>query len=195
MLAYRAQTKGKVESGVKYVRRNFLCGLLGKEPSGLDDLNGQMKAWVWTVANQRVHGTTHEQPVMRWEAERAGYSRSANALRIHTADDELRRVARDAYVSWQGSRYSVPWQYAGKDVWVHERAGRIEIDCGAERIAVHEQRRSSPRCDRTLSITAAFRSGRRSSGDKILIHLRETAPVVEARSLAAYESLAAGGVR
>jgi transposase len=32
---YRAQTKGKVESGVKYVRRNFLCGLLGKEPSSL----------------------------------------------------------------------------------------------------------------------------------------------------------------
>lgn len=25
----RAQTKGKVESGVKYVWRNFLCGLLG----------------------------------------------------------------------------------------------------------------------------------------------------------------------
>jgi transposase len=23
---YRAQTKGKIESGVKYVRRNFLCG-------------------------------------------------------------------------------------------------------------------------------------------------------------------------
>jgi transposase len=29
---YRAQTKGKVESGVKYVRRNFLCGLQGREP-------------------------------------------------------------------------------------------------------------------------------------------------------------------
>jgi transposase len=26
---YRPQTKGKVESGVKYVRRNFLCGLQG----------------------------------------------------------------------------------------------------------------------------------------------------------------------
>jgi hypothetical protein len=36
-------------------------------------------------------------------------------------DDELRKVARDAYVSWQGSRYSVPWLYAGKQVWVHER--------------------------------------------------------------------------
>ncbi len=30
---YRAQTKGKVESGVKYVRRNFLCGLQGREPN------------------------------------------------------------------------------------------------------------------------------------------------------------------
>lgn len=68
---YRAQTKGKVESGVKYVRRNFLCGLLGNEPFSLEDLNGQMKAWVWTVANQRLHGTTHEQPVVRWEAERS----------------------------------------------------------------------------------------------------------------------------
>jgi transposase len=28
---YRAQTKGKIESGVKYVRRNFLCGLWGRE--------------------------------------------------------------------------------------------------------------------------------------------------------------------
>jgi transposase len=27
---YRAQTKGNVESGVKYVRRNLLCGLQGR---------------------------------------------------------------------------------------------------------------------------------------------------------------------
>lgn len=47
---YRAQTKGKIESGVKYVRRNFLCGLLGREPTGLEDLNTQLRAWVWGVA-------------------------------------------------------------------------------------------------------------------------------------------------
>jgi hypothetical protein len=119
---YRAQTKGKVESGVKYVRRNFLCGLLGKEPCGLEDLNGQMKAWVSMVANQRLHGTTHEQPVLRWEVERSRLQPIGKRPPYLFADDDLRRVARDAYVSWQGSRYSVPWQYAGKDVWVHERA-------------------------------------------------------------------------
>jgi len=48
---YRAQTKGKVESGVKYVRRNFLCGLQGREPSGLSDLNARLREWVWGVAN------------------------------------------------------------------------------------------------------------------------------------------------
>jgi hypothetical protein len=41
--------------------------------------------------------------------------------RIPTVDDEQRKVARDAYVAWQGSRYSVPWQYAGKEVWVRSR--------------------------------------------------------------------------
>jgi len=34
-----------------------------------------------------------------------------------------------------------------------------------------------------------------SRGDKILIHLRETAPVVETRPLAAYEAAAMGGAR
>jgi hypothetical protein len=33
------------------------------------------------------------------------------------------------------------------------------------------------------------------SGGKILVHLREVAPAVEARSLAAYESLAVGDAR
>ena len=57
---YRAQTKGKVESGVKYLRRNFLCGLQGGEPHSLADMNAQLREWISTVANQRVHGTTRD---------------------------------------------------------------------------------------------------------------------------------------
>ena len=80
--AYRPQTKGKVESGVKYVRRNFLCVLQGQEPSGLADLNAQLRQWVWKVANQRVHGTTHEAVNERWKAEQ-----SQLLPRIHGARD------------------------------------------------------------------------------------------------------------
>ena len=55
-------------------------------------------------------------------------------------DEELRKVARDAFVSWQGSRYSVPWVYAGKEAWVRERGGGVEVHYGAERLR-HTRRR------------------------------------------------------
>jgi transposase len=59
-----------VESGVKNVRRNFLCGLQGCEPANLADLNAELRRWVAEVANQRVHGTTHEQVLIRWDEDR-----------------------------------------------------------------------------------------------------------------------------
>ena len=134
---YRAQTKGKVEAGVKYVRRNFLCGLQGREPNSLSDLNAQLREWIWSVANQRVHGTTHEQVAVRWDVEQFSLQSLAGQPPYPYVDGELRKVARDAYVDWQGSRYSVPWQYAGQDVWVQEIAGEVDIRTGRERIAMH----------------------------------------------------------
>jgi|SRR5579885_2150896 hypothetical protein len=40
-----------------------------KWPSSLSDLNTQLREWVWTVANRRVHGTTHEVVDARWDAD------------------------------------------------------------------------------------------------------------------------------
>ena len=134
---YRAQTKGKVESGVKYIRRNFLCGLQGREPANLADLNGELRRWVAETANQRVHGTTHEQVLARWEEDQFAMQPVNGRAPYPFVDEEQRKVARDAYVSWMGSRYSVPWIYAGKEVWVQDRGAAIEVRYGGERIAVH----------------------------------------------------------
>ena len=57
---YRAQTKGKVESGVKYVKRNFGPGRVFAD---LEDFNAQLAAWQLEVADQRIHGTTHQRPI------------------------------------------------------------------------------------------------------------------------------------
>jgi hypothetical protein len=192
---YRAQTKGKVEAGVKYVRRNFLCGLQGREPNSLSDLNAQLREWIWSVANQRVHGTTHEQVAVRWDVEQFSLQSLAGQPPYPYVDGELRKVARDAYVDWQGSRYSVPWQYAGQDVWVQEIAGEVDIRTGRERIAMHgkAQRKHS-----VLTFAPHHQGiplGVRRAESKILIHLRQSAPVVETRSLAAYERAANGGGR
>jgi transposase len=191
---YRAQTKGKVESGVKYVRRNFLCGLLGREPGSLGDLNTQLREWVWTVANRRVHGTTHEVVGARWDADQLSLQLLDGRPPYPYVDDELRKVARDAYVAWRGSRYSVPWIYAGKQVWVRERDGDIEVHYGPERIAVHRQASHRHAVVTQTEHHGGIPLGVRSER-KILVHLQDTAPVVEIRPLAAYESAAAGGAR
>src|SRR6185369_3627352 len=135
---YRAQTKGKIESGVKYVRRNFLCGLLGREPSCLMDFNTELREWLGAVANQRVHGTTYEKILIRWDMDQFHLQPLNGRPPYPYLDDELRKVARDAYVAWGASRYSVHWQYAGKSVWVRQRGSEVEVYCNNERIAVHQ---------------------------------------------------------
>ena len=110
------------------------------------------------------------------------------------ADEQTRKVARDAYVSWRGSRYSVPWIYAGKQVWVRERSGEVEVHYGVERIAIHGQ---APHQHAVMTQTEHHRGiplGSRIQR-KILIHIQDSAPVVEIRPLAAYESAATGGAR
>jgi len=66
--AYRAQTKGKVESGVKYVKRNFLPGRVFRD---LADFNEQLVAWQAEIADVRIHGTVHERPIERFAREAA----------------------------------------------------------------------------------------------------------------------------
>lgn len=189
---YRAQTKGKIESGVKYVRRNFVCGLLGREPSALPDFNAQLRHWLGVVANQRVHGTTYEQVLIRWDMDQFSMQPLDGRPPYPYSDDELRKVARDAYVSWQASRYSVPWEFVGKEVWVRQQGLEVEVHYGDQRIAVHACAARKHQVITQHQHHNGIPLGAEKTNGKILVHLRELPPEVEARPLAAYESLAAG---
>ena len=119
---YRPQTKGKVESGVKYVARNALAG---KRFHSWAHLNAWLFEWTTTIADQRVHGTTHEVPVLRFAREtltpldgRPPYAWAHVRERI---------VASDALVSIAGSRYSVPAALVGATVTVREHATNFTI--------------------------------------------------------------------
>lgn len=63
---YRAQTKGKVERPIFYVRDNFVYG---RAFLGDGDLDEQRSRWL-EKANRRIHGTTRERPLLRFEQER-----------------------------------------------------------------------------------------------------------------------------
>ena len=131
---YRAQTKGKVESGVKYVRRNMWPSMRFTDDA---DLNRQGLEWCDVVANARVHGTTYRIPWEMLDEEQPHLGRLPDRATLAPYLREDRKVARDGFLSWEDSRYGVHWKWVGRTVQVGQRRGTVEIWTGDERIAVH----------------------------------------------------------
>src|SRR5262249_47356712 len=65
---YRAQTKGRVERAVSYLRSSFFYARSFRD---LADLNAQCEVWLAETANVRQHGTTGQTPTERLALERA----------------------------------------------------------------------------------------------------------------------------
>jgi transposase len=131
---YRAQTKGRVESGVKYVRHNFWSTA---EFADLADLNRQAAAWADGIANVRIHGTTGARPIDRFIEEAPHLLPVPSRERVAPFLRAERRVGRDGFVAWERGWYGVPWSWAGKDVHVAATDSTVEIWSGEQRVAVH----------------------------------------------------------
>ncbi len=65
-----------------------------------------------TVADVRLHGTTHERPADRLATERSSLGPMPAHDRLATFLREKRTVGRDGYVQWGRSWYGVPCQWA-----------------------------------------------------------------------------------
>lgn len=116
---YRAQTKGKVESGIRYVRGNFWPGL---SFSDLTDLNQQARLWLDTTANVRLHGTTREVPFARLAVE--PLQPVMNKPDYDTSLITYRRSSKDCLVSYEGNFYSVPAAYVQQQLLLKETESR-----------------------------------------------------------------------
>lgn len=125
---YRARTKGKVESGVKYVKRNALAGRRFRD---LDALNAWLLSWAVQIADQRIHGTTHERPAERFErAERAALVSVTARPPAVRERVETRVVPRDALVAVETNRYPVPLAWVGRTVEVSIQTERLRFRLG-----------------------------------------------------------------
>ena len=78
---YRAQTKGKVERPIRYLRESFLYGRTFLSDA---DLNAQVGHWLATVANVRVHGTTKVVPAVRFATEEQPLLRALPTRAYHS---------------------------------------------------------------------------------------------------------------
>ena len=116
----RAQTKGKDERMVGYVKGNFFQRYRAFE--SFAHLNNLLERWLLEVADLRVQSTVREVVAERFERERP-HLQALPPIRFDTAYRETRRVALDAFIDVRGNRYSVPGHLAGERVVV-----RIGLD-------------------------------------------------------------------
>lgn len=128
-----AWEKGKVESGIKYLRGSFLAGRLLLD---LPVLRRDLAAWLQGEANVRLHGTTHERPIDRFEAERP-LLQALPALDYDCAIVASPGSSRQALVLFQTNRYSVPHSYAGKTLTLKATGQTVCIYDGPRLLATH----------------------------------------------------------
>jgi hypothetical protein len=135
---YRARTKGKIESGVKYVKRNALAGRAFDSFAALEAHLAE-----WTVeADRRIHGTTFEPPLVRFERDEIQTLRPLPARPLVVRERRLRRrVSADALVDVDTVRYSVPHRLVKDTVEVLVGEERVSIFHGTKLVATHERSR------------------------------------------------------
>lgn len=132
------QHKGKVEKGgVHYLKRNFLAG---RRPVLLPQANQEVRAWCLTVAGQRLHGTTREQPLVRFDQ-----TEQARLAPLPPAPYDLAlwkevKVSRDCYVTFDNAYYSVPFRYVGQPLRVRGGTQQVRIfSTDHQLLATHER--------------------------------------------------------
>jgi len=112
------QTKGKVESGVKFVKGNFLNG---RPFVNLSILNEEGLSWLNRTGNAKVHETTCLVPESEWQIEKE-YLSEFRALPLAPDPGKPYGVRPDNVVRFQSNRYTLPTgSYLGPNTQVRLR--------------------------------------------------------------------------
>lgn len=129
----KGNEKGQVENGVGYVKKNFLSGL---DIPNFDAIHPAARNWLDHIANERIHATTKEKPILRFEKER----KFLNPLPENPYDvariKEVRASSQFRVVV-DTNKYSVPAEYAGQMLILKRYPDRLCIYHEEKLIARH----------------------------------------------------------
>ncbi len=132
---YMPRHKGKVESGIKYVKNN---ALKGRVFTSLVEHNTFLVRWERQVADTRIHGTTRQQVGKVFRKVEQPMLSSLAAERFPLYHEGRRKVNRDGHIEVAKAYYSVPPEYLGHQVWVRWDSRLLRISNEhCQQIAVH----------------------------------------------------------
>jgi transposase len=126
--------KGKIESGIKYLRNNFFPA---RKFTDLEDIRVQVRQWLDTVANTRVHKTTGQKPLDRLCRDRLT---PLPEVIPDCRETGTYLVHKDFGVRFDGNVYTTPPWTVGKKTTLKADNNQVYIYYKDQRLALH------PRC-------------------------------------------------
>lgn len=131
---YDPEKKGIVESGVKYVKINFLPL---RKFKNFQDANEQLKAWVLEIAGNRIHGTTKQKPLSHFYEVEQTLLQPLPAIMPELCTWVKTTCYRDCCIRFEDCRYSVPYLFAKQELWLKVTESTVKIYHDYKLIAIH----------------------------------------------------------
>lgn len=126
--------KGRVEAGVKYVKRNFMPL---REFRNLADANRQLKEWVLETAGTRVHGTTRQQPLALFADMEKEFLKALPDVPPELATWAKHKLHGNCHLQFEKAFYSAPFRLVHAELWVRASETTVKIFKNHELQAVH----------------------------------------------------------
>ena len=130
----KGNEKGRVESGVKFVRDSFWAGRTFKD---FEDLGRQASVWRDEFANRREHRSTRKIPALHFEAVEKHLLRQMNPHRYDTTEAFSRVVPPTFLITYETNRYSVPCTLVGLTLTVRVNDQILDFYYHERRVARH----------------------------------------------------------
>jgi hypothetical protein len=123
-----------VESGVKYIKGNFLPL---RDFRGLADANEQLQGWIVGPAGNRLHGTTKERPLSRFAEVERHLLTPLPDIPPQLATWASVKLHGNCHVQFEKAYYSAPFRLVHRQLWLRATEKTVEIFHEHQLVAVH----------------------------------------------------------
>ena len=128
--------KPRVERTMPYVRDSFWAG---RTFLSLEEINAAAQVWCREVAGRRIHGTTHQRPLIVFQSIEARTLLPLPADPFVLATWQQATVHPDCHAQVGGALYSVPYRYQGRRLDARLTSTTVEFYLDQERVKTHSR--------------------------------------------------------
>jgi hypothetical protein len=126
--------KGRVEAGVKYIKGNFAPL---REFHGVTHANEQLRAWVMGEAGNRIHGSTRERPLKRFDDTERTLLQALPAIAPTCAIWAKAKLHPNGHVQHDYCYYSAPFRLIHQTLWLEITPDAVRIYQEHDLVAIH----------------------------------------------------------